>query len=139
MIFGVPVLDANGFYSFNELNLGNIKTVTKDQVRLIFNGPGAAKVFGTPFGNVARNSFSGPILNQLNLGLFKNIKINERVKVQLRLETFNSLNHPNPGLGFSQGQVVPDQFVEDAGTTFNRRDQMELSRRVVQLGVRVVF
>ena len=139
MIFGVPVLNANGFYSFNELNLGNIKTVTKDQVRYIFNGPGAAKVFGTPFGNVARNSALGPILNQLNLGLFKNIRISERVKIQLRLESFNVLNHANPGVGFSQGQVVPDQFVEDAGTTFNRRDQMELARRVFQIGVRVTF
>jgi len=140
LIFGVPIVDKNGFYSFNQLNTtGNAVTVSKDQVRYIFNGPGAARIFGTPFGDVARNSGIGPKLNQLNLGVFKNFKVTERIKIQARLESFNALNHPNPGVGFSQGAVVPDQFVEDAGTTFNRRDEMELSRRVVQLGIRIVF
>jgi hypothetical protein len=30
------------------------------------------------------------------VSLFKNIPIHERAQLQLRLETFNTFNHPNP-------------------------------------------
>jgi hypothetical protein len=140
LIFGVDVNNPNGFYSYNELNnTGNAVAVTKDQVRYIVNGPGAAKIFNNPFGTAARNSELGPKLNNLNLGLFKNIKITEKVRFQLRAELFNALNHPNPGVGFLSADAVPDIFVDDAGSTFNRRDEMTLSRRGVQLGAKIIF
>src|SRR5205085_3386968 len=76
-----------GFYSLNELNrTGTPVPVGRDAVRYIFNGPGAARLFGNPFGNVARNSERGPALNQLNIGFFKNTDVTEQVKVQFRAE-----------------------------------------------------
>jgi hypothetical protein len=49
--------------------------------------------------------------NELNLGVYKNFKIKERLKIQYRFETFNTFNHPrfpapttNPGSG-SFGRV----------------------------------
>lgn len=54
-------------------------------------------------------------VNELNLGLFKNLSITERVKVQLRGEFFNMFNHPrfgapntDPGSS-SFGRVTPSQ------------------------------
>jgi hypothetical protein len=140
LIFGVPVLNPNGFYSFNELNTsGDTVTVGSNDVRYILNGPGAAQIFGTPFGTATRNSETGPRLNNLNLGIFKNINITERVRLQFRTELFNALNHPNTGVGFIVNDVTPDFFIEDAGSTFNRFDEMEFARRAIQFGLKIIF
>ena len=140
LIFGVPVLNPSGFYSFNELNTsGDTVTVGSNDVRYILNGPGAAQIFGTPFGTATRNAEVGPRLNNLNLGIFKNINITERVRLQFRTELFNALNHPNTGVGFVVNDVTPDFFIEDAGSTFNRFDEMEFARRAIQFGLRIIF
>lgn len=129
-----------GFYSFNGFNTsGNMVTVTPNDVRYIFNGPGAALRFGNPFGNVGRNSAKGPKLNQANLGIFKNTKISEKVTLQFRAEFFNVFNHPNPGYGVAAGDDLPDNLIEDAGQTFNDRGEMNLSSRRVQFGLRLIF
>jgi outer membrane receptor protein involved in Fe transport len=135
-------INPNGFYSMNAVNhSGSVVPVTKDQVAFIVNGPGAAKLFGTPFGNAGRGSLIGPRLNQMNLGLFKNIRIKERMTFQMRLETFNTLNHPNPGAGFIAGGRAPDRFVEDAGVRdgFNDKGGIEYARRAIQIGLKLIF
>lgn len=137
------VPSSTGYYSLNELNsTGNLVPVTPNDVRFIFNGPGAARRFGNPFGNVARNSERGPALNQLNLGIFKNTKIKENVRIQFRAELFNALNHPNPGYGVAAGATLPDRWVDDAGVPgfrFNDKRDVELSSRRVQFGLRITF
>jgi hypothetical protein len=134
------LISPTGFYSFNDFNTNlDFVPVTPNDVRYIFNGPGAARRFGTPFGDVPRNAERGPILNQLNMGLFKNTKVGERVTAQFRAEFFNILNHPNPGYGVSAGDSIPDVFVDDAGLTFNDFREMEFNRRVVQFGLRIIF
>ena len=140
LIFGVDVINPLGFYSFNDLNnTGTVREVTQQQVAVIFNGPGAAQVFGNPYGDVGRNSEIGPKLNNLNLGVFKNIKIMENVRLQFRMEMFNALNHPNPGVGTISGANTPDNFIEDAGSTYARHDEIELARRGIQFGLRIIF
>jgi outer membrane receptor protein involved in Fe transport len=132
-----------GFYSLNELNAtGNLVPITPNDVRYILNGPGAGRIFGNPFGNIARNSERGPALNHLNFGIFKNTRIRENVRVQFRAELFNALNHPNPGFGVSAGASLPDTFLEDAGLVgarFNDKRDVELSSRRVQLGIKIIF
>jgi len=64
-------------------------------------------VFGTPFGNVARNLNTDAITNTANLSVFKRIKLSERVNFEFHATALNLLNHPN-------FQSV-DPFVEDAG------------------------
>jgi hypothetical protein len=78
-------------------------------------------------------------INNLNLGIFKNINITERVRLQFRTELFNALNHPNTGVGFIINNVTPDFFIEDAGSTFNRLDEMEFARRAIQFGLKIIF
>jgi hypothetical protein len=143
LIFGAPLTNPNGFYSFNEINLnGNFVAVTPSQVHFIANLPGAAKIFGTPFGDSTRNSLLGPRLNQLNMGLFKHIKLKERFQLELRAEAYNVLNHPNPGYGVNGAGYLPDFFVEDAGipgSSFGQNSDIEMARRVLQFGIRLSF
>ncbi len=47
------------------------------------------------YGNLGRNSLVGPTYKQWDFALHKDTSITERVKVQLRAEFFNILNHPN--------------------------------------------
>lgn len=139
-----------GFYSLAALNQScapdgtgcNFVPVSLNDVRFILNAPGSARFFGNPFGNVSRNSERGPALNHLNLGVFKNTRISETVRVQFRLEMFNALNHPNPGYGVAGEDTLPDTFIEDAGipgSNFNDKRDMNLSSRRIQLGIRIIF
>jgi hypothetical protein len=62
--------------------------------------------FGT-FGNIGRNPFRGPRLDNWDFSLVKTTKLTERVSFQLRAEFFNMLNHPhfaNPNI---QGLIDP--------------------------------
>jgi outer membrane receptor protein involved in Fe transport len=47
------------------------------------------------FGNEGRNSLRGPHFRQFDFSIFKNTSISERLKMELRLEAYNLLNHPN--------------------------------------------
>jgi hypothetical protein len=49
------------------------------------------------FGNAGRNTIRGPSLENFDFSLFKNFKIREQMKLQLRGEFFNVFNHPNYG------------------------------------------
>ena len=144
LLFGAPLTNQNGFYSFNEFNRsGNFVSVNPSDVHFIANYPGAAKIFNTPFGDSTRNSLFGPRLNQLNLGLFKDLRIGERWHLELRGEAYNFLNHPNPGYGVNGAGYLPDFFIEDASagsnSNFAQNSDIEMSRRVLQFGLRLRF
>jgi outer membrane receptor protein involved in Fe transport len=143
VLFGAPLTDINGFYSMNSINgPGTFVSVSPADVHFVFNGPGAARIFGTPFGNSTRNSLRGPIFNQLNLGLFKNIKIGERLTFQLRMEAINALNHPNPGFGTGSGGYLPNINIGNAGAAgagFAEFKDIEYANRVIQFGARLTF
>jgi len=144
LLFDIDVQDPNGFWSMNSINIdaNNPVAVTKNDVRYIINGPGAAKIFGTPFGDVPRNSERGPIFNNFNLSVFKNINVRETVKVQLRAEAFNVLNHPNPGFGTNGGNGLPIILLTSAGSAgsaFGENQDITYANRIVQVGLRIVF
>ncbi|HEY2866290.1 MAG TPA: hypothetical protein VGJ02_04305, partial [Pyrinomonadaceae bacterium] len=143
LLFNIPISDPNGFWSVNALNTtGDLVPVTPNDVRFIANGPGAAKIFGTPYGSLGRNTERGPIFNQLNFSVFKNINVVERVKVQLRAEMFNALNHPNPGFGVAAGGTLPVTALFNAGAAgaaFHENSDISLANRVIQVGIRIVF
>ena len=46
------------------------------------------------FGNLGRDTVTGPGTNEIDAGLVKDTAINERIKLQFRWELFNLLNHP---------------------------------------------
>jgi outer membrane receptor protein involved in Fe transport len=55
----------------------------------VFSDPGIGK-----FGNIQRNSFTGPGEFLSDMSIFKNFTITERVHAQLQAEFFNVFNHP---------------------------------------------
>jgi hypothetical protein len=61
------------------------------------------------FGNEGRDSLHGPTYKQWDVAIFKNTPISERVKLQLRADFFNILNHPNFANPFLPA------FIADAG------------------------
>jgi hypothetical protein len=68
---------------------------------------------GTP--QLARNTLRGPGYGSVDLSVFKNIPINERVKIQLRMETFNLLNRIN--LASGPGSVAASCGTKVVGAT----------------------
>ncbi|HEV8429859.1 MAG TPA: carboxypeptidase regulatory-like domain-containing protein [Pyrinomonadaceae bacterium] len=143
VLFGCPLTNINAFYSLNQINRNSqCVATTPNDVRFIFNGPGAARIFGTPFGDSPRNYLRGPIFNQLNLSVFKKIKLWENMKLELRAEAFNVLNHPNPGFGVAAGGYLPSINIGTAGnptSAFAEHGDISLANRVVQVGFRFVF
>ncbi|MDT5123961.1 MAG: hypothetical protein QOC96_3443 [Acidobacteriota bacterium] len=148
---GAPLPPANGsgdllLYSLTQINAtGQYVPVTLNDVKYVFNGPGATRLFGTPFGSAGRGIERGPIFNQLNLGVFKNIKVFERLTVQLRGEAFNALNHPQPGIGSAVTggtTALPTINVNSAGVpgaAFGETANQTFARRVIQVGLRIIF
>jgi len=65
------------------------------------------------FGNAGRNIFRGPSFKNWDLSMVKTWKVTERSSVQLRMEFFNVLNHPNfanPAILFNNDLGILDTF-----------------------------
>jgi hypothetical protein len=74
------------------------------------NGKASDCVPGTRhFGDLGRNALRGPSYKQWDFAIYKNTSITERLKLQLRAEIFNLLNHPN-----FANPVLPN-WIADAG------------------------
>ncbi|HEX6045940.1 MAG TPA: carboxypeptidase-like regulatory domain-containing protein [Pyrinomonadaceae bacterium] len=89
--------------------------------------------FSTPaafrFGNVGRNTVYGPGRKTLDLALQREFAVTEGVKVQIRAEAFNALNHTNLG--------TPNRFVNTP--QFGTITEAATPGREIQLGLRVSF
>jgi hypothetical protein len=89
--------------------------------------------FATPaaftFGNVGRNSVYGPGRQTLDLALQREFAVSESIKLQLRAEAFNALNHTNLG--------SPNRFVNTP--QFGTITEAATPGREIQLGVRLSF
>jgi hypothetical protein len=101
-----------------------------------------ASLFGTPFGDVGRSTFSGLPFYQVNLALFKTTNLTERTKLEFRVEAANLLNHRNFG--------VPLNFTEFAWAPFGNGTVGAVgpyqnpgfnvgANRSVRLGLRLLF
>jgi hypothetical protein len=124
--------------SFNAINQGDAvgTPVPKSAVRLIANGFQADQIFGTPFGNVARNSFRSAKTNNVDMSVFKNIKFWERVNLMMHLDATNVFNHVQPN--------NIDPFIEDAGvvsesTGFANPLVFTTANRTVRIGLLLTF
>jgi hypothetical protein len=84
-----------------------------------FCTPGLAGCAGTtnPNGNLGRNALYGPGFADVDLSVFKNIPLKERLKVQLRAEMFNLFNRKNMATG--AGSVGSNGVVSDTIGDFN--------------------
>jgi hypothetical protein len=82
------------------------------------------------FGNVARGSFRGPGLVNVDTSFFKRFKISERWLLQFRAEAFNILNHSNfsypTEIVFNGSQISPSAGVLTQTSTTSRQLQLAL-------------
>jgi outer membrane receptor protein involved in Fe transport len=83
-----------------------------------------------PKNMIRRNSFRGPGQWNVNLGVYKNFKITERYKLQLRGEFYNAFNHAN--LFLNAGNV---DVSSGAGNIGAFKDGL----RNIQLAIRLEF
>lgn len=105
--------------------------------------------------NSARNTLPLPGINNLDFSLFKNFRMGETRRIQLRADFFNAFNHPQyipgspndvqPVTSVTVGQVntvtaANLSLTNPGAATFNRPDRVFLSNpRVVQLALRFDF
>ncbi len=60
-----------------------------------FRQPRASAQDPNLFGNAGRNILIGPGYHNVDLSLFKTLKVRKDLRAQLRAEVFNAFNHPN--------------------------------------------
>jgi len=84
------------------------------------------------FGNVSRNAFRTPPFFQLDSQISRIFPIHERVSLDLRLEAFNVLNHPDFGLNATQN-LTSSTFGQVSSTASGN------AAREFQGGVKVSF
>lgn len=80
------------------------------------------------FGNSARNSVFGPRDTNLDLSIFKEFPIYDRLKFQWRTDAFSALNHPLPQN--PQGSVTSSTFGQVTGWG---------GARILQFGAKILF
>jgi outer membrane receptor protein involved in Fe transport len=135
---GLPVLrtSSTGYFLMSDLNRRDsagariFTAVNPNAVRFIINGPGAAQIFGTPFGNVGRNTYRSDRIETVDFSVFKTFKIRESIHMQYRLEMINALNHPIFG--------TPNSINLDNLNFFNFQENSG-GRRQISMGLRIRF
>ncbi|MBB5061226.1 hypothetical protein HDF16_005962 [Granulicella aggregans] len=74
--------------------IGNIHLTHKSNAEYFNTAAFAPQPLGT-IGNTQRNSLVGPNFRHVDLSIFKNFPVGERVNLQFRAESFNISNTPN--------------------------------------------
>jgi len=93
------------------------------------------------FGNVQRNSLTGPSTWDADFSMFKNIHMTERTNLQLRMEGFNILNHPalgSPNASWGGNNPTPAAtfgLIRDTTTTIGTAYTM----RQIQFAAKLTF
>lgn len=87
------------------------------------------RVFDGLIGNAGRNFFHGPGINNWDIGLFKDTRITEGTALQVRIDMFNSWNHPQ--FGNPTANINSSAFGQISGT--------QVAARIVQLGAHFTF
>ena len=83
------------------------------------------------FGNLPRNTATGPGIFTIDSTLMKNFNFTERIYLQMRFEAFNTLNHPN----FND----PNLSLTGAGFGQITSTRTGIDMRELQLSMKLVF
>ncbi len=88
-----------------------------------------------PGGPVCRNQGQGPVLANLDAAVIKNILLTERIRMRLRAEAFNVLNHANFAIPTATNSHDIDRLSGGLGALTQTVD----TERVMQFSVRIEF
>jgi len=83
-----------GVNPYHEVTFQKAKT---EGAREYLNPAAFAEVTTPGYGNIGRNAFRGPAFFNIDAQISRLFPIHERYVLDLRLESFNMLNHPNFG------------------------------------------
>ena len=107
---------------------------------LLSSGAFGAAPVGS-FGNLARNTVRGPHTINTDVALSRNFQINERLRLQARVDTFNILNHPN-----FVGAISPAGTVTSYATLTTTMTSSSFGRinaafdpRIFQFSMKLIF
>lgn len=133
---------------FNPSNNGDSRNPVRPSLNAAFTGPiilGGPNEYFDPnafvipasgtYGDVGRDTLTGPGLAELDASVLKNTKLNERTNLQFRAEFFNVANHANFGtpnaVVFSSAGSAPSSTagVISATSTTSRQIQLGLKLR----------
>lgn len=109
-----------------------------------FNPAAFTAPYPGTFGDVGRDTLTGPGLSELDLGLAKSTTIHERLRAQFRAEFFNVLNHsnfttPNPVV-YSSGPTPKTPATEaQASPTAGVISATATTSRQIQFGLKLLF
>ncbi len=111
---------------------------SRNAVHWLVNNQDEANSLGRPYPGVGRNTLVGNSWNNVDVSIYKNTKLTERLNLQLQLSVYNPLNRGYYG--------SPDGAIEDAGSTFanftgNEGESFGVGtgQRNVQLGTKIIF
>jgi hypothetical protein len=90
--FGRPDLVGDPFAGTGGLKILNLSAFAAP---CDFDNVAGTCAGGQHFANLGRNAFVGPPYRNFDFSLVKNTNLSERVKMQIRADFFNILNHPN--------------------------------------------
>ncbi len=134
--------------SFNPSNNGNTTNPVRPSLNTSFTGTivtGNPNQFFNPnafivppngtYGNIGRNSFTGPGLTTLDVSLMKTTRLSERFSLQLRGEAFNIVNHANfntPNLiVFSSATAPPSGSAGVITSTSTSSRQLQVAAKLI--------
>ncbi len=87
------------------------------------------------YGNLGRNTVTGPGMATVDFSILKNFKVSETHRFQFRTEFFNMLNRPN----FFTPDMTPFLANGDPDANAARITQTRGSARQIQLGLKYIF
>ena len=96
------------------------------------------------FGNLGRNTVIGPPLFSVDSSVKKDMRFNERLKLQLRLDAFNAFNHPNfgsPNNGLAADHLDANGVPMPGSGSFGTITSLNsnVSMRELQASLKLVF
>ena len=134
---------------FNPSNNGDSRNPMRPSWNPAFNGPvilgGPNQYFNSnafvvpaagTYGNVGRDTLTGPGLAQLDFSVSKNTAVSERFNLQFRAEFFNILNHTNFG---TPNPVVFSSASSAPAPTAGVITSTASTSRQIQFGLKLLF
>lgn len=87
------------------------------------------------YGNLGRDTLTGPALAELDFSVLKNTTISERVRLQFRAEAFNILNHANfstpNAIVYSSATTVPNPTAGEITSTATTSRQIQFGLKLL--------
>jgi hypothetical protein len=128
----MPGRPSEGTNSFGVVDFNNIN-VNETYVNPI---TGDSDYGPWPAGMTGRNVFHTPATLDLDLGMYKNTRISERVTLQLRLEAYNALNHANFSINTGSAYIAGGTGLI-TGSYGN--PALPNANRDIQIGAKIIF